>query len=131
MLEFHKVRLADRPWIHELLYAAGRQGCEYSFANLYFWLQDGVTRVGDFLCAEAHWGGSTSWYFPAGQGDPREKNSFLSYSGALRQKTGRIWRRPSRGSFPSGRAGMPGIISTPWSSWPLWPGRSCRPSAII
>ena len=47
MLEFRKVTLEDRDWVHEMLYKAGRRGCEYSFANLFFWLcrSGGVARV--------------------------------------------------------------------------------------
>lgn len=72
MLSFQPVTLADRGWIHEILYSAGRPGCEYSFANLYFWTGNygGVCRVGDFLCQESHYGIKRSYFFPAGSGDP-------------------------------------------------------------
>lgn len=71
MLEFRKVTLEDREWIHEMLYHAGRKGCEYSFANLFFWLNrnGGVARVGDHLCFQTCYGGFCSFFYPAGQGD--------------------------------------------------------------
>jgi len=73
MLEFRKVTLEDREWIHEMLYHAGRKGCEYSFANLFFWLcrNGGVARVGDHLCFQTCYGGFCSFFYPAGQGDVR------------------------------------------------------------
>lgn len=72
MLNFSPITLADRPWIHEIFFAAGRPGCEYSFANLLFWTgkYGGVARVGDFLCQESCYGGKCSYFFPAGAGDP-------------------------------------------------------------
>lgn len=71
MLHFQPVTMADRPWIHEILYAAGRPGCEYSFANLLFWGNrwGGVCRYGDFLLKEANFGGTVSYFYPAGQGN--------------------------------------------------------------
>ena len=74
MLSFQPVTLSDRRWIHEILYHAGRPGCEYSFANLYFWTgrYGGVCRLGDFLCQESHYGARRSYFFPAGRGDPGE-----------------------------------------------------------
>ena len=74
MLNFHPVTLADRPWVHEILYAANRPGCEYSFANLLFWGNrwGGVCRYGDFLLKEAHYASSHAYFYPAGQGNVAE-----------------------------------------------------------
>ena len=71
MLHFKTVTMEDRPWIHELLYNAGRKGCEYSFANLFFWLShhSRVAQVGDYLCIRTCYGGKCSYFYPAGQGD--------------------------------------------------------------
>ena len=71
MLHFKTVTMEDRPWIHELLYRAGRKGCEYSFAKLFFWLShhSRIARVGDFLCIRTCYGGKCSYFYPAGQGD--------------------------------------------------------------
>ena len=74
MLNFQPVTMADRPWIHEILYAAGRPGCEYSFANLLFWGNrwGGVCRFGDFLLKEAVYGSGHAYFYPAGQGDVKD-----------------------------------------------------------
>ena len=71
MLDFRKVTLEDRDWVHEILYHSGRKGCEYSFANLFFWLcrSGGVAKVGDFLCFQTCYGGFCSFFYPAGSGD--------------------------------------------------------------
>lgn len=71
MLDFKPLTLADRAWAHPILYAAGRMGCEYSFANLLFWMSDhgGVARVGDFLCPVGNWTGKRLLFYPVGTGD--------------------------------------------------------------
>ena len=86
MLEFRKVTLSDRDWVHEMLYNAGRRGCEYSFANLYFWLcrNGGVARVGDFLCFQTCYGGFCSFFYPAGQGDVKPVIELLRQEAAER-----------------------------------------------
>lgn len=74
MLEFRPLTLADRGWAQPILYAAGRMGCEYSFANLLFWMSahGGVARVGDFLCPMGVVSGRRLLFFPCGVGDPSE-----------------------------------------------------------
>lgn len=71
MLEFRKLTLADRAWVHEILYRADRHGCEYSFANLYLWIcrSGGVARVGDFICPAVFGKKRSIWLWPAGEGD--------------------------------------------------------------
>ena len=73
MLDFRPITMEDRPWIHELLYAAGRRGCEYSFVTLLNWFRfyGGVARVNDFVCQEMTYRGKTSYLYPAGVGDIR------------------------------------------------------------
>ena len=71
MLQFKTVTMEDRAWMHELLFAAGRTGCEYSFANIYFWMRrhSEVARVGDFVCIRTCYGGKCTYFYPAGKGD--------------------------------------------------------------
>ena len=71
MLEFRKLQLSDRQRVHALLFGAHRRGCEYSFANLYFWLmQSGeVAFCDDYLVCRMCWGGQCSYLYPAGSGD--------------------------------------------------------------
>lgn len=71
MLEFNPVTLQDRPWIHDILFRAGRQGCEFSFVNLYFWMRNsgGVCRFEDFLLKESIYDGKRGYLFPAGEGE--------------------------------------------------------------
>ena len=72
MLNFSPITLDRREQLHPLLYAAGRQGCEYSFANLLFWMpkNTGIAEAAGFLCVRMTWKGSERFLFPAGVGDP-------------------------------------------------------------
>lgn len=71
MLQFFKLNLSHRQQIHELLYKAHRRGCEYSFANMYFWLmQHGEVAIcSDYIVCRVRWGGTLSYFYPAGTGD--------------------------------------------------------------
>lgn len=72
MLDFKPLTIEDRAWAQPILYAAGRMGCEYSFANLLFWMSvhGGVARVGDHICPMGNWEGRRLLFFPVGRGDP-------------------------------------------------------------
>ena len=71
MLYFRKLTLADRDTVHALLYKAGRQGCEYSFANLYFWLMQygEVAILENYLVCRMCYKGQCCYLYPAGTGD--------------------------------------------------------------
>ena len=73
MLNFEPVKLEDRAWAQKILYSAGRMGCEYTFANLMFWMSNGggIARVGDFICPAAQWDGQLRYLYPVGTGDPK------------------------------------------------------------
>ena len=74
MLTFQTPTLADRAWVHEILYSANRKGCEYSFCNLLLWISPigKIARMGDFLLCRLEFSGKTCYFFPAGQGNLTE-----------------------------------------------------------
>lgn len=64
MLDFHQITLEDRDAIHQNLLTAAGHGCEYSFANLFFWASQSVAYFGAtplFLCRYGSW---TSYLLP-------------------------------------------------------------------
>ncbi len=79
MLQFKTITLQDRPWVQEILYHAGRKGCEYSFCNLFFWMSriGKVARHKDVFLCRLDIKGKTLYLFPAGQGDLTEAVDLL------------------------------------------------------
>ena len=71
MIDFHCLTPEYRERLHDLLYAAGRQGCEYSFANLYLWGRQQVSLVQNFLVVFSHYRGRSVYLYPVGTGDPK------------------------------------------------------------
>ena len=74
MIPFQPPQLSDKPWVDELLQAAGYRGCEYNFTNLYTWkdaYKHEIARVDDFLVAHLCGGMGCSYLYPAGRGDIR------------------------------------------------------------
>lgn len=86
MLNFLPITLDRRGEIHPLLYGAGRQGCEYSFANLLFWMSafTDYTTVGGFVCVRMKSKQGERFLFPAGVGDPTAAIELLRRDAAER-----------------------------------------------
>ena len=72
MLNYFPITLDRRGELHPRLYAAGRQGCEYSFANLLLWMSTFTdwTEAAGFLCIRLKLKEGERFLFPAGVGDP-------------------------------------------------------------
>ena len=69
---FHRPTPADYAWARPLLFAAGRQGCEYSFGNLYAWcVKYGteIARAEGFFLLRCLFRGQAGYGFPVGPGD--------------------------------------------------------------
>lgn len=71
MIDFHRLQPQDREKLHEILYSAGRQGCEYSFANLFLWGRQEVAQVEGWLAIFSHYRHRTVYAYPVGTGDPK------------------------------------------------------------
>lgn len=70
MIDFHCLKPEYRDRLHDVLYSAGRQGCEYSFANLYLWGRQQVAMVAGWLVVFSHFRGRSVYMYPVGAGDP-------------------------------------------------------------
>lgn len=70
-INFRRLKPEDRHELRELLYSAERQGCEYSFANLYLWGCQQTAMVEGWLAIFSHFAGRSVYMYPVGQGDPR------------------------------------------------------------
>ncbi len=71
MIPFKRLLPEDRERIYDCFNRAGREGCEYSFVNLYLWGKQLAARVGDYFTVFSHFYGHSMYLFPAGQGDLR------------------------------------------------------------
>ncbi len=92
MLNFLPITIDRRDAIHPKLYAAGRLGCEYSFANLLFWMSSagGFAEAAGFVCVRLVWKNSARYLFPAGIGDPTGALELLRLDAAERGEPFRL-----------------------------------------
>lgn len=68
MISFKRLRLEDREAVFRCFNEAGREGCEYSFANLYLWGKQEAAWVDGYLTVFSHFHGHSLYLFPAGRG---------------------------------------------------------------
>lgn len=68
MLTFTSLTPADRDMVHSILYTSHQRSCEYSFANLFLWGRQQVTRMDGYLLVFSHFGGKSVYLYPAGSG---------------------------------------------------------------
>ncbi|MCL2508667.1 MAG: phosphatidylglycerol lysyltransferase domain-containing protein [Oscillospiraceae bacterium] len=69
MFDFWAPSISDKAWVKDLIFSAGREGCEYTFGNIFCWSEvygSEITRYGDFFFSKS---GSGIYCFPAGSGD--------------------------------------------------------------
>ena len=92
MLEFLPITLDRRDALHPRLYAAGRKGCEYSFANLLLWIapRGGCAEVAGCVCTRVTWKSGARYFFPAGIGDPTAALELLRLDAAERGEPFRL-----------------------------------------
>ncbi len=72
-MDFHRITLADKEWMEELLGYSDYNSCEYSFTDLYNWgyvHQTEVARMGDFGIIRSGFK-VFSYLYPFGRGDVR------------------------------------------------------------
>jgi len=71
MLDFQYLTLADKPDYELALLNGPSRGCEYSFANLYLWGRQKMTRLDGFYLLFSQFDRRTVYPFPVGSGDLR------------------------------------------------------------
>lgn len=71
MIEFQRLRTAQKEAYDAILMEAPEQGCEYSFANLYLWGRQQVAFVRGCAAFFAHFYGRSVYPYPIGNGDRR------------------------------------------------------------
>ena len=71
MINFHRIRLEDRQEFEEILAASEVRGCEYTFANLFFWGRQEIAFLHGCVAIFAHFDGCSVYGYPFGPGDRR------------------------------------------------------------
>lgn len=84
MIDFQRLKPEYRTQLHDILFAAGRQGCEYSFANLYLWGRQLAAMVAGWLVVFSHFQGKSVYMYPVGTGDPKPALDALMSDAASR-----------------------------------------------
>jgi len=69
MIPFEKLQLSQKDRLQGYLLEAGKEGCEYSFANLFLWGRKKVVERDGFLLILSQFDRKTVYIFPVGQGD--------------------------------------------------------------
>ena len=69
MIDFHKMKLAQKPEYDNIFFAAEPRGCEYSFANLFLWGRKRIAEQDGFLLMESQFDRKDVYIFPIGEGD--------------------------------------------------------------
>ena len=69
MIDFQRLSLQDRQRIFDCFKEAQREGCEYSFVNLYLWGKQLGAWVGEHFVVFSHYMGHSVYLFPSGKGD--------------------------------------------------------------
>ncbi len=69
MIDFQRLSLQERSKIYECFTESNREGCEYSFVNLYLWGKQLGAWIEDYLVVFSHFMGHSVYLFPAGKGD--------------------------------------------------------------
>lgn len=71
MIEFKPLRISQKQEYSALLSMAGKEGCEYSFVNLYLWGRQQAAIVGEDLVIFSQYNRKTVYLFPVGPADKK------------------------------------------------------------
>lgn len=71
MIEFHKMKLAEKEKYEEILFAGETRGCEYSFANMFLWGKQQVAFLDGCVAYFSHFYGRTLYPYPIGNGNKK------------------------------------------------------------
>lgn len=72
MIEFKPLALSQKQEYSALLASSGKQGCEYSFVNLYLWGRQQAAMVGQDLVIFSQYNRKTVYLFPVGPEDKKK-----------------------------------------------------------
>ena len=72
MIEFKPLEISQKEEYSALLAMADKQGCEYSFVNLYLWGRQQAAKVGEDLVIFSQYNRKTVYLFPAGPEDKKK-----------------------------------------------------------
>ena len=71
MIQFGRMTLAQKDAYNSILFSQPTRGCEYSFANLYFWGRQQVAFLHDCVAVFSHFYGKSVYPYPIGSGDKK------------------------------------------------------------
>lgn len=71
MIDFQRLDLKDRQTVYECFCGECRQGCEYSFVNLYLWGRQRFAWIDGYFTVFSHYFGKSMYLYPAGHGPLR------------------------------------------------------------
>ena len=69
MIPFKKLELSQKTLLETYLLKAGKEACEYSFANLFLWGRKKVAEQDGYLLIQSQFDRKTVYIFPVGEGD--------------------------------------------------------------
>ena len=72
MIQFKPLEISQKEEYSALLAMANKQGCEYSFVNLYLWGRQQAAKVGEDLVIFSQYNRKTVYLFPVGPADKRK-----------------------------------------------------------
>ncbi len=71
MIEFQKIRPADKDRYESILFSCPPRGCEYSFTNLALWGRQNIAFLHGCAALFSHFYGKSVYPYPVGSGDKR------------------------------------------------------------
>ena len=71
MIDFHRIQIEDMSAYQQILMACPTRGCEYTFANLFFWGRQEIAFLHGCVAFFAHYQGRSIYPYPIGSGDKK------------------------------------------------------------
>ena len=69
MIDFHRLKIAQKEEYEKILFSVPTRGCEYSFANLFLWGRQQVAFLHGCVAFFSHFYGRSVYPYPIGNGD--------------------------------------------------------------
>ena len=69
MIDFQRLKLAQKAEYKSILFSCPDRGCEYSFANLYLWGHQQAAILHGCVAFFSHFNGRSVYPYPIGHGD--------------------------------------------------------------
>ena len=84
MIPFEKLQLSQKNLVDRYLQEAGKETCEYSFANLFLWGRKKIAERDGFLLIQSRFDRKTVYIFPVGQGNLKAALDTLIHDAQMR-----------------------------------------------